>query len=48
MPGFLLALEFEGHGLLYERLRGSFVDLVTFMQIDGAPDLALEAGVEEA
>src|SRR6185437_4857631 len=29
-------------------LEGSFVDLVAFMQIDGAPRVPLQAGIEEA
>ena len=48
-PGLRLALarEIERHGGADEILQGRLVDLVAFVDVDGAPDVALEAGVEE-
>ena len=31
-----------------QRLEGGFIDVITLMDIDGAPDLAFQAGVEHA
>ena len=42
------ALEIERHCGADEILQGRLIDLVTFMDVDGAPGVALEAGVEEA
>ena len=36
------------HGGANERLQRLFIDLVALMEIDGAPGVAFEAGVEEA
>jgi hypothetical protein len=36
------------HGGANERLQRLFIDLVALMQTDGTPDVAFEAGVEEA
>jgi len=32
----------------YERLEGVLLDLIRFMEIDGAPDVAFRVGVERA
>ena len=44
----VLALEIERHCGADEILQGRLIDLVAFMDVDGAPGVALEAGVEEA
>src|SRR5262249_45849152 len=36
------------HGGANERLQRLFINLVAFMEIDGTPGVAFEAGVEEA
>ena len=41
-----LALEIERHGSADEILQGRLIDLVAFVDVDGAPDIPLEAGVE--
>ena len=41
-----LALEIEGHGSADEILQGRLIDLVGLVDVDGAPDIAVEAGVE--
>ena len=41
-----LALEIERHGRADEILQGRFIDLVALVDVDGAPDTPLEAGVE--
>jgi len=43
----VLALEIERHGGADEILQGRLIDLVAFVDVDGAPDIAIEAGVEE-
>lgn len=47
-PRFQLALEMkiEGHSLADETLQRCFVDLLAFVNIDGAPDVPAEAGVK--
>jgi hypothetical protein len=42
-----LALEIERHCCADEILQGRLIDLVAFVDVDGAPDIALEAGVEK-
>jgi hypothetical protein len=44
----VLALEIERHCGADEILQSRLIDLVAFMDVDGAPGVALEAGVEEA
>ena len=41
-----LALEIEGHGRADEILQGRLIDVVAFVDVDGAPDISFEAGVE--
>jgi hypothetical protein len=41
-----LALEIERHGSADEILQGRLIDLVAFVDVDGAPDIPVEAGVE--
>jgi len=41
-----LALEIERHGSADEILQGRLIDLVAFVDVDGAPDIPGEAGVE--
>src|SRR5262249_34535067 len=41
-----LALEIERHCSADEILQGHLIDLVAFVDVDGAPDIPLEAGVE--
>ena len=41
-----LALEIERHGSADEILQGRLIDLVAFVDVDGAPGIPLEAGVE--
>jgi hypothetical protein len=43
---FALTLDIQGHGGADEVFQGRLVDLVALMNVDGAPDIALEAGVE--
>src|SRR5947208_2908500 len=38
----------QGHGGANERFQRLFIDLVALVEIDGAPGVAFEAGVEEA
>ena len=47
-PGIrlVLALEIERHCSADEILQGRFIDLVAFVDVDGAPDIPVEAGVE--
>jgi hypothetical protein len=47
-PGlrFALALEIERHRSADEILQGRLIDLVAFVDVDGAPDIPVEAGVE--
>jgi hypothetical protein len=40
-------LEIERHCGADEILQGGFVDFVAFVDVDGAPDIAVEAGVEQ-
>jgi hypothetical protein len=42
----VLALEIERHRSADEILQGRRIDLVTFVDVDGAPDISVEAGVE--
>src|SRR2546429_5755176 len=42
-----LALEIERHCSADEILQGRLIDLVAFVDVDGAPDIPLEAGVEQ-
>ncbi len=41
-----LALEIKCHGSADEILQGRLIDLVAFVDVDGAPDIPLQAGVE--
>jgi hypothetical protein len=41
-----LALEIERHGSADETLQARLIDLVAFVDVDGAPDIPGEAGVE--
>jgi hypothetical protein len=47
-PGLRLdfALEIQRHCGADEILQGRLIDLVAFVDVDGAPDISLEAGVE--
>jgi hypothetical protein len=47
-PGLRLALahEIERHCGADESLQGRLIDLVAFVDIDGAPDIPLQAGIE--
>src|SRR5260370_6650210 len=47
-PGLRLtfALEIKRHGSADEILRGRLIDLVALVDVDGAPDIPVEAGVE--
>src|SRR5580704_18139606 len=38
----------QGHGGPNESLQSRLVQLVAFVEVDGAPDLAFETGIEEA
>ena len=38
----------HGHGGANESLQRVFIDLVALVEIDGAPGVAFEAGIEEA
>jgi hypothetical protein len=44
--GLRLGLEIERDGSADEILQGRLIDLVAFVDVDGAPDIAFEAGVE--
>ena len=44
--GLGLTLEIERHRSADEILQGRFIDFVAFVDVDGAPDIPLEAGVE--
>ena len=46
--GFALAFEIERYGGPDEPFQGRFIDLVAFVDIDGAPNIAFETGVEQA
>ena len=41
-----LALEIERHCSAEEILQGRLIDSVAFVDVDGAPDIPFEAGVE--
>jgi len=41
-----LALKIKRHRSADEILQGRLIDLVAFVDVDGAPDIPLEAGVE--
>ena len=41
-----LALEIERDCSAYEILEGRLIELVAFVDVDGAPDIPVEAGVE--
>ena len=41
-----LALEIERHCSADEILQGRLIDLVAFVNVDGAPEIPVEAGVE--
>ena len=41
-----LVLEIERHGSSDESLQSFLIDLVTFVDVDGAPDIPVEARVE--
>ena len=41
-----LALKIERHCSVDEILQGRLTDLVAFVDVDGAPDIPVEAGVE--
>ena len=40
------ALEIERHCSADEILQGRLIDLLAFVDVDGAPDIPVEAGVE--
>ena len=42
-----LALEIERHCSADEILQGRLIDLVAFVDVDGAPGIPVEAGVEQ-
>jgi hypothetical protein len=44
--GLALALEIERHCSADEILQGRLIDLLAFVDVDGAPDIPLEARVE--
>jgi hypothetical protein len=44
--GLRLGLEIERDGSADEILQGRLIDVVAFVDVDGAPDIAFEAGVE--
>ena len=44
--GLELALEIEGHCSADEILQRGLIDLFAFVDVDGAPDIPVEAGVE--
>ena len=46
LPRLRLALEIERHCSADEILQGRLIDLVAFVDVDGAPDSPVEAGVE--
>ena len=41
-----LEIEIERHRSADEILQGRLIDLVAFVDVDGAPDIPVEAGVE--
>ena len=41
-----LVLEIERHGSADQILQSPLIDLVTFVNVDGAPDISVQAGVE--
>ena len=53
-PGFrlelwfalVLEMEIERHCSADESLQGRLVDLLAFVDVDGAPDISVQAGVE--
>ena len=45
--GFGRARAIERHGSADESLQGTHVDLVAFVDVDRAPDVSIEAGVEQ-
>src|SRR5215467_5044599 len=45
-PRLTFALEIERHCSADEILQGRLIDLVAFVDVDGAPDIPFEAGVE--
>jgi hypothetical protein len=47
-PGLRLALglEIERHRSADKIVQGRLIDLVAFVDVDGAPDIPVEAGVE--
>ena len=45
LPWF--ALEIERDGCADEILQGRLIDLVAYMDVDGAPDIPFRAGVEQ-
>src|SRR5262249_19694356 len=44
--GLAFALEIERHGSADKVLQGRRIDLVAFVDVDGPPDIPLQAGVE--
>src|SRR5438309_1834096 len=46
-PGLAFAREIERHGSADEILQGRLIKLVALVDVDGAPDIPFEAGVEE-
>ena len=44
--GLVLALEVERHCSADEILQGHLIDPVAFVDVDGAPDIPVEAGIE--
>jgi hypothetical protein len=43
---FVLALEIQRHCCADQILQGCFIDFFAFVDVDGAPDISFEAGVE--
>jgi hypothetical protein len=41
-----VALQIERHGSADEFLQGRLIDLIAFVDVDSAPDIPLEAGIE--
>ena len=44
--GLALGMEIESHRIADEGLQGRFIELFAFVDVDGAPDIPVEAGVE--
>ncbi len=46
-PGLAFALEIERHRGADKILQRRLIDFVAFVDVDGAPDIPVEAGVEQ-